>query len=65
MFFFQAIIIQKTVRGWLARRRYAKMRMQVIICQAAVSHFLSLNMSSYACLQESHSFGFFVLKMLL
>lgn len=38
---FQAIVIQKYVRGWLARKRYAKMQRQIIICQAAVRRFLA------------------------
>lgn len=37
----KAIIIQKHVRGWLARRRYQKERQMVIKCQAAVRRFLA------------------------
>lgn len=40
LYFMQAIIIQKFVRGWLARRNYQKQRRQIILCQATVRrHF--------------------------
>jgi len=37
----QAIIIQKHMRGFLARRRYAKNVKRVIICQGAIRRFLA------------------------
>lgn len=39
--FVQALIIQKYVRGWLARRRYQKQKRQIILCQAAVRRYFA------------------------
>lgn len=41
LFNFQAIIIQKHVRGWLARREQRKRIQQIVKCQAAVRRFLA------------------------
>lgn len=41
MALFQAITIQRHVRGWLARRWYMKEKQKVIICQAAIRRFMA------------------------
>lgn len=40
-FFFQAITIQRNVRGWLARNDCAKKKTNIILIQATVRRFLA------------------------
>lgn len=39
--FFQAVTIQKYVRGWLARKQFKQKIRHIVICQAAVRRYLA------------------------
>lgn len=38
---FQAIVLQRYIRGYLARRRVAERERKIIICEAAVRRYLA------------------------